>query len=118
MNKIIGFYIGQGKKEFNPDVFHSGINDFTFECAGFFIRVWGIGNVQSLVSDNYFSLTLFKSEDLLDRNVVVRFDNETITVENDWLGSIPVFYNVDECAITTLSNLCLTNNEIDLVKKL
>jgi hypothetical protein len=113
-NKIIGFYIGHSKKEFNPDVVHSGINDFTFECTGFFIRVWGIGNVRSLVADNYFSLSLFKSEDLLDRNVVIRFDDEAITVENDWLGSIPVFYNPDECIISTLSNLCLTNNEIDL----
>jgi hypothetical protein len=114
MNKIIGFYIGQDKKEFNPDVFHSGINDFTFNCAGFFIRVWGIGDIQSLISDGYFSLSFFKTDDLLDRNVVVRFDNKTITVENDWLGSIPVFYNPDECIISTLSNSCLTNNGIDL----
>lgn len=114
MNKIIGFYIGKDKKEFNQDVFHSGINDFTFNCAGFFIRVWGIGDIQSLISDSYFSLSFFKTDDLLDRNVVVRFDNKTITVENDWLGSIPVFYNPDEYIISTLPNLCQTNNEVDL----
>jgi hypothetical protein len=115
MNKIIGFYIGQDKKKFNPDVFHSGgVNDFTFNCAGLFIRVWGIGDIQSLISDGYFSLSFLKTDDLLDRNVVVRFDNKTITVENDWLGSIPVFYNPDEYIISTLPNLCQTNNEIDL----
>jgi Na+-driven multidrug efflux pump len=35
MSKIIGFYIGKDKKEFNPDVFHSGINEFTFEGAAY-----------------------------------------------------------------------------------
>ena len=42
-----------------------------------------------------------------DRNILISFENDKIIVENDWLGSIPIFYNQKENIISTLSNFCL-----------
>ena len=39
------------------------------------------------------SFTFQTTESLLDRNIkITLLDNEVI-IENDWLGSIPIFYN-------------------------
>lgn len=113
MNKIIGFFVGKEDRIFDPDIFNVNLNVYAFRYLDYWIKIWGIGDVESLVSDNYFSLSILKSDNLLDRNVVVRLKEKAILIENDWLGSIPVFYNDEEQIVSTISNLCLTSNEID-----
>ena len=49
----------------------------------------------------------------MDRNILIGFDEENIILENDWLGSIPVFYNKIESIVSTVSNYCLKNKKID-----
>lgn len=113
MNKIVGFLISKDNHSFEFDVFNVGLNSFVFKHLDFFIKVWGIGEFKDLVKDDYFSLSFLKSKNLLDRNVLIRFNVDSITIENDWLGSIPVFYNPETHIVSTLPNLCLTSNDID-----
>jgi hypothetical protein len=51
-------------------------------------------------------------DSLLDRNVILSIEEEKIIIENDWLGSIPVFYNDKERIISSISHFCLKNREL------
>lgn len=113
MRKIIGFCISRELISFNPDLFKTGISKYTFKSSNYFICIWGFGDFKSLIKKDYFSLSFSNSKDLLDRNVVVSFKGRIITIENDWLGSIPVFFNRDKKIISTIPNLCLTDNIIN-----
>lgn len=114
MNKIIGFLISKSKLKFNPDIFNVGLTTYNFRHSDFFISIWGIGDIKNEIIDNTISLAFFRSDNLLDRNVLIRLKESKIEIENDWLGSIPVFYNLDANVISTLPNLCMSTKEICL----
>lgn len=114
MGKIIGFYIGKEETKFNPDVFSVGLEKQTLFHAGYFITVWGVGPLNIDPSMGYLSLAFDGKRDLMDRNVVIELAADSVNVKNDWLGSIPVFYNAKEKVVSTICNLCLFNKETDL----
>lgn len=113
MNKIIGFYISRELIEFDPDIFKTGISKHIFRQSNLFICIWGLGDLKSLLKEKYFSLSFFQSRELLDRNVVISLKETHITIENDWLGSIPVFFNKNKGIVSTIPNLCLTDKVIN-----
>lgn len=110
MKKIIGFLIT--KKELSPqvDVFDRRLTIHSFVRGGYRVCMWGIGDIASCVVNDAYALSFPLRDNLLDRNAVIGFDGDVITVENDWLGSIPVFYNTKEKTVSTLSRLCLGDN--------
>lgn len=113
MNKIVGFTIS--KYEINHDdidYLKSGLKLLEFKKNGYFIYFWGINNIIDCKVDEKFTLSFPISDNLLDRNVLVYFDGEDIFVENDWLGSIPIFYNESNVIVSTLSLKTLTYKEI------
>lgn len=116
-NKIIGFTISKKDLDHSDiDVFSVGIKLKTFREAGFVIYVWGINNIDACFLDgNSFSLSFPAQNSLLDRNVLVKWTKDTICIENDWLGSIPVFYNTQTDTVSTLINKVIdpTNIELD-----
>jgi hypothetical protein len=110
MNKIIGFLITQEKASPRVDVFDVGLQMVVLKRGAYDIYIWGIGDVASCVINDTYALSFPLHDSVLDRNVLIRFDGDAITVENDWLGSIPVFYNEKEKTVSTLSRLCLGDN--------
>ena len=50
-------------------------------------------------------------DDLNDRNFVISFLDDWIKVENDWLWSIPIFYNSSKKIVSTLCLKTLINND-------
>ena len=55
-----------------------------------YLKIYYLGNDVDCDTELYFSNY---TESLLDRNIkITLLDNEVI-IENDWLGSIPIFYN-------------------------
>ena len=113
MDKIIGFLIT--KDSFLPkfDFFKVGLNIITVQHNSHYLYLWGIGDVKKCLINNKYSLSFVLNESLLDRNILIGFDDENIILENDWLGSIPVFYNKIESIVSTVSNYCLKNKTID-----
>ena len=112
MDKIIGFLITKQKIDIHVDFFNSGLTIKVFEHNGFHVYLWGIGDLENLKTNQKFSLSFPLNENLMDRNVLITFKNENIIIENDWLGSIPVFYNPKEQIVSTISNFCIKDKVV------
>jgi hypothetical protein len=112
MTKIIGFLISKEKKEFDIDVFNVGLNKIEIKYGEYYIYLWGIGNIENYKINGKYSLSFPITDSLYDRNILISFEDGNIIVENDWLGSIPVFYNIKELIVSTLPNLCLRDKTI------
>jgi len=114
MNKIVGFLISKTKKlNLNIDVFNVGLKLIEVSYAGYYIYIWGIGDISKCKIQNKYCFSFPLHDDLLDRNIVLSLENNTITIENDWLGSIPIFYNSKENIVSTIANFCLKDKTID-----
>lgn len=114
-NKIVGFTISKQEmdcKEYN--LFYKDMNFYKTSLMGFHIYLWGIGDIQKCKIKENYSLSFPLSESLLDRNILIHFDKEGIIIENDWLGSIPVFYNPEGLIVSTISNHCLRDKIIHI----
>ncbi len=104
MNKLIGFTISRSQIDHSDvDVFNRGLSIKSFIHNGFHVYLWGIGNINECIIHGNYSLSFPLSDSLLDRNVIISIHTEHIDVENDWLGSIPIFYNRRELIASTLS---------------
>lgn len=114
MNKIIGFTISnQEIKHTDVDIFKQNIKLINFKKNSFNIYLWGIGDIDKCKINDSYCLSFPLNTDLLDRNVLISFDSDSIIIENDWLGSIPVFYNKKDLIISTLPLKTLTDKIID-----
>lgn len=104
-HKIIGFTISKQPHNEKPDVFNVGLTIRSWQHGGWHISVWGIGDLtKCYTNENQFSLSFPLSRSLLERNILVTLAEKEILIENDWLGSIPVFYNEKEQVASTLIN--------------
>ncbi len=113
MNKLIGFTVSRSTIDHaGVDVFHSGLNCVELQYGGFHVYLWGIGDISKCIINEKYSLSFPLTEDLLDRNVLLYFKDGCIIIENDWLGSIPVFYNEAREIVSTLSLKTLMDKEI------
>ncbi len=111
MSKITGFLITKDKVTPQIDVFNVGLTKVILEHNNYFIHLWGIGDIQNYKVKGKYSLSFPLHDDLLDRNVLIELEDESIVIENDWLGSIPIFYNLDEKIVSTNVNFCLTGDK-------
>lgn len=78
---------------------------------GYKISIWYIGDFPKDLKKIKFSFP--QNEDLLDRNLILTINDNSLILENDWLGSIPVFYNKKECIVSTIPDFCLKNKSFD-----
>lgn len=79
---------------------------------GYYVSIWYIGNISE--SNNFkYQFSFPATDSLLDRNLVINIKSNTITIENDWLGSIPVFYNRKELIVSSIPSLCIKDKAID-----
>jgi hypothetical protein len=105
VNKIIGFTISQKEIDHSDvDLFNVGLTMKTIKHNNAIVYLWGIRSIDALETNaNQYSLATKASANLLDRNVLITLHEHGIRIENDWLASVPVFYNANEKIISTLS---------------
>jgi glycosyltransferase involved in cell wall biosynthesis/Flp pilus assembly protein TadD/GT2 family glycosyltransferase/2-polyprenyl-3-methyl-5-hydroxy-6-metoxy-1,4-benzoquinol methylase len=114
-NKIIGFTVASFEIDHSDiDLFKSGLNRLHIINRNQHIYFWGIGDIEKCIINGYYSLSFPHSISLLDRNVLFKVSEDKIEIENDWLGSIPIFYNEENGAVSTLINKVLPNDEISI----
>ncbi len=114
MNKIVGFTISKNEIQHNDvDIFNSGITLVSFSKLGYNIYLWGIGELKKCIVNGAYTMAFPLSNNLLDRNTLITVNDDRILIENDWLGTIPIFYNLKDKIISTLSLKVLTNNNIN-----
>ena len=76
------------------------------------LHLWYIGIIPT--NANKFMFSFPQTDNLLDRNIVISLKNNEILIENDWLGSIPIFYNSKDLIISTIPGLCLRDRSFDM----
>ena len=111
-NKIIGFLITFQKSNPEIDFFQVGLKIKEIKWNNFYIYLWGFGEIEKCKIKNKYSLSFPLHDNLLDRNLLISLEEKKITIENDWLGAIPVFYNFKEKIISTIPNFCLVDKSI------
>jgi len=116
MFKIVGFYIGTEqlfnlKKDNIADFNPSLIMSFEMKHNLNFIKFWYIGNENDFKRNHQrISMSPFHDDNLYDRNILINFNKDNITIENDWLGSIPVYYNLETKEVSTYPTLVHKKN--------
>ena len=113
MDKIIGFLITKDSIPPKFDFFKVGLNIITVQHNNHYLYLWGIGDIEKYKINDKYSLSFPLQSTLLDRNILISFVHDTVIIENDWLGAIPVFFNQKEKKVSTLSNFCLKDKTID-----
>jgi len=112
-HKIVGFTISKSKINHNDiDIFNTNLSLKEFQRNNLFVYLWGIGDLDKCKIDAKYSLAFPLNDSLFDRNILISFDNENVIIENDWLGSIPVFYSPNELIVSTLSRKTLNDKTI------
>jgi len=102
-NKLIGFTISRSPiNNDDIDIFDVGLNLKSFKKHRLYFYLWGKGDIDQCIAGDAYSMAFPLSDNLLDRNVLIRTNEDNITIENDWLGSIPVFYNPKKLIVSTL----------------
>ena len=103
-NKIIGFTISKKQIDHSDvDVFDVGLIVKHKKVADLNLYYWGIGDIDVCsTNQNTLSLSFPLTDSLLDRNVLIKKTANSITVENVWLSSVPIFYNHNEHIVSTL----------------
>jgi hypothetical protein len=112
MNKLIGFLITKNKPNFDLDFLKKKNTLIIIRKFGFNIYLWGIGDIKTCTVNQKYCFSFPLNTSLLDRNIVISFKKNCIYVENDWLGSIPIFYNKKNFIVSTISNFCKTDKII------
>ncbi len=113
VNKIIGFTVSKSKiVHEDVDIFNRGLSIEEMKIHGNYVYIWGINQINNCMVDGKYSLSFPLSDNLLDRNVLIYAEDNAIIIENDWLGSIPVFYNETHGIVSTLPLKCLINKDI------
>lgn len=108
INKLIGFLIGKSPvKKPNIDFFNSKLSLLHIKFGEFDIYLWGIGEIDKCKVGDAYSFSFPLTNALTDRNILIYFRDNSIVIENDWLGSIPVFYNPKKIIVSTIPNFCI-----------
>ena len=118
MNKIVGFSIRLDADDIEPvDFFDVGFRELRETRGRWHLRLWAIGEPQacSIDAEGTYSLGFPPSEDRLNRNVLIHPLSDGFRIENDWLGTIPVFYNAVSGRISTLMGRVRDDAEVDPV---
>ena len=113
-NKIIGFTVCKNNIEHGDiDIFNIGLKSIKKEYAGFNIYLWGIGEIENAIVSGSYTLSFPHTSSLNDRNVLITLSKKTIKIDNDWLGSIPIYYNPVAKIVSTLPLKCSRDKGVD-----
>jgi len=112
MNKNIHFLITKENKAISlPHL--KAFQTHHFSHAGYNVYIWGLGDIAKTLINGAYVFSFPLTDSLMDHNLTIRFKDQWIEIENDWLGSIPIFYDAENLTVSTLPLLVLKNKTID-----
>jgi len=82
-----------------------------FHNSDFIIDIWFFGELP--VKINKDVTTLGTPGSCRSGGLIIEYDSKNVSVSNDWLASVPVFYNKDSQVISTNINSCINSKELD-----
>jgi hypothetical protein len=111
-SKIVGFILSPQKINYtpllNPDLMVEDIN-----VDGGVLSLYYYGALSHCCfNGREYSMGFPASQSLLTSNLLVSLNKENVEVKNDWLGSIPCFYNKTERIVSSFPTVCLKSNKV------
>lgn len=111
-NKNVGFLISRDA-DFSLVVRNPNWSYKELKVADIFLLIWSIGDISVFDETDLYTFSYPPTSSLEVRNLIIRLEKDSINIENDWLGSIPVFYNADCGRVSTNINYCFTEGTIN-----
>lgn len=108
-SKITGFILSPTPTDFLPAI-NPMIRRKTISGPWGHLTLFSTGNDIEAVEPGVWSLGFPPHTSLMDHNLLIRVTDEGVTIENDWLASIPVYFNEKEKIISTFPEVCLTED--------
>jgi len=112
MNKIVGFCVSPESLDRSVDIFDVGFIVKEIQVGKYVLTIWGFDEVLSCVVNDKYSLAFPVNGSLLDRNVLISVVGGEVVIENDWLGSIPIFYNTTKKIASSLIQHCVADSTV------
>jgi hypothetical protein len=82
-----------------------------FQNSDFIIDIWFFGELPVKIDEGVTTLGVPGS--YRNSGLMIEYDSTNVSVSNDWLASVPVFYNKDSQIISTNINSCVDSKELD-----
>ena len=112
--KPIGFSYSEKRISKNFQYPSDKISLYSKKVNDWYFNLWYIGEInENKTNKLIYTFSFPETKSLLDKNLIICETNEKVTIENDWLGAIPVFYNLNDKIISTIPDLCLNDNSFD-----
>lgn len=112
--KPIGFSYSEKKISKNFEYPSEKISIYSTKVNDWYFNLWYIGEInENKINNSKYTFSFPETNSLLDKNLIICKTNDKVTIENDWLGAIPVYYNLKDKIISTIPDLCLNNNSFD-----
>ncbi|MGM0377175.1 MAG: asparagine synthase-related protein [Bacteroidota bacterium] len=105
-SKITGFIVSPTPTGFLPAI-NPSIRRKTISGPWGHLTLFSTGDNIEPVEPGLWSLGFPPHTSLMDHNLLIRVTGDGVTIENDWLASIPVYFNVKEKIISTFPDICL-----------
>ena len=106
-SKIAGFILAPQPSDYTPAVNPSLIKTVLTGPWGY-LTLYSTGEDIRPVARGVWSMGFPAGDSLMDHNLLISVTEYGVTVENDWLGSIPVYFNEKEKIVSTFPDVCLT----------
>ncbi|WP_142533095.1 asparagine synthetase B family protein [Saccharicrinis carchari] len=109
--KIVGFILSKSKINYLPKI-NPNIQIKDFDLSMGWLSLYYYGDLNTcMVKNGVYSMGFPASDNLLDHNLLIHICQDEVLVENDWLQSIPLYYNSKEGVVSTFPKVCLGENK-------
>lgn len=104
MYKIVAFDLIEREKELPQNIFSNFCQKIHFQNDKYHLQVFYLGDLPVSKKDGVCEIG--DEKDLHNSNIFLKVTKEKIIIKNDWLGSIPIFYDkLNKRASTLINNL-------------
>lgn len=111
--KITGFILSSTPLKYLPQI-NPGLYTTTITGKWGYLVLYGTSEDMCPVKKGVWSLGFPAGGSLLEHNLIISLLEDKVNIENDWLGSVPVYFNREERIVSTYPEVCLKENvELD-----
>lgn len=108
-SKISGFVLSKEAVDYVPKI-NPHLNTKVIQGDWGVLTLFSAGEDIKPISPGVWSLGFPPQTDLLKHNLLITVKQDGVSIENDWIGSIPVYYNADDQVVSTYSKVCLKDD--------
>jgi hypothetical protein len=108
-SKIAGFVLTKGATDYLPEV-NKNLNVKTIKGEWGNLYLYSTDSDIVPVREGVWSLGFPAHQNLLHHNLLLSVEKDSVLVENDWIGGIPVYFNQKKKIVSTYPEVCQGKN--------